>query len=127
MSLWLNDADARTALRLAKGTLKGLADPELRAATERLIRVLGEKLDPDSLQRAYRRKGFARTSLDYRDRRRWMAQGRPEVANCKGCNAPIRWEVTKNGKPTPVDADGTPHWATCPARDRFKKPKGRAA
>ena len=40
---------------------------------------------------------------------------------CKGCSADIYWIRTKNGKWMPVDADGTPHWATCPDRKKFGK------
>lgn len=72
-----------------------------------------------------------------------------ELATCKGCGAQIIWALTPAGKPTPVDAkttrvallrdnDGNPpkiedavdghvsHWATCPERDRFRRPKGGA-
>jgi hypothetical protein len=49
------------------------------------------------------------------------------MATCKGCNAPIRWEETRNGKRTPVDAagetEGTSHWKTCPQVAQFRKPK----
>ena len=46
---------------------------------------------------------------------------------CSGptCNAKIRWEITASGKRTPVNEDGSPHWATCPDRALFarRKPK----
>lgn len=34
-----------------------------------------------------------------------MAKG--EVAQCRGCDAPILWTVTEKGKKMPVDADAT--------------------
>jgi len=42
---------------------------------------------------------------------------------CKGesCGREIYWVETDNGWRMPVDADGTPHWATCPDALRFKK------
>ena len=40
---------------------------------------------------------------------------------CKGCGAEIVWTVTKNGKHTPVDLDGLPHWASCPQSAMFKR------
>lgn len=42
-------------------------------------------------------------------------------AICKGCRQVIYWVKTEAGKNMPVDADGTPHWATCPQRQAFKK------
>jgi len=44
------------------------------------------------------------------------------MARCKGptCGREIEWHVTASGKRTPVDADGTPHWATCPDSKQFK-------
>lgn len=42
-------------------------------------------------------------------------------AKCRGCGAEMYWIKTTAGKNMPVDADGTPHWATCPERARFKK------
>lgn len=57
------------------------------------------------------------------------------MANCKACGAEIAWIKTTKGRSMPVDArpkitvvtDGgetvtgrTPHWATCPAAERFK-------
>lgn len=43
------------------------------------------------------------------------------VAYCKGCGAPIRWQRTAAGKPTPIDENGQPHWATCPQAAMFKQ------
>ena len=40
---------------------------------------------------------------------------------CKGCGAKIFWIKTQKGKYMPVDPDGTPHWATCPVANDFKK------
>jgi hypothetical protein len=50
-----------------------------------------------------------------------------EPGRCNGhtnngtCSAPVVWCVTKNMKPIPIDPDGTPHYATCPDRQKFKK------
>ncbi len=43
-------------------------------------------------------------------------------ARCKGptCGREIAWVVTEKGKRSPVDPDGTPHWATCPDSKSFK-------
>ena len=47
------------------------------------------------------------------------------MSKCRACNAEIMWQETKNGKKMPINADDrhTPHWATCPHADRFKKAK----
>lgn len=48
------------------------------------------------------------------------------VSRCSGplCGALILWSYTPAGKRSPFDADGTPHWATCPDRARFTKKGG---
>lgn len=46
-----------------------------------------------------------------------------EGAKCKACGASIRFKLTKNGIPTPVDWDDTPHWATCTKPEQFRKPR----
>jgi len=43
------------------------------------------------------------------------------MSKCAGCGAVIEWEVTASGRSTPVNADGTPHWATCPFAERFRR------
>lgn len=42
------------------------------------------------------------------------------LSRCKGCRAPIYWVYTPRGKRMPVNADGTPHWQTCPDARKFK-------
>ncbi len=50
-------------------------------------------------------------------------------ADCEGpnCGERILWTRTPAGKwmpidlPIPDDAPGTPHWATCPDRESFRK------
>jgi hypothetical protein len=44
------------------------------------------------------------------------------MAKCKGpaCGREIAFVITPNGKRTPVDKDGTPHWATCVDSEEFK-------
>lgn len=44
------------------------------------------------------------------------------MAACRGCGAQIEFKPTKNDRLMPVDADGTPHFATCSQADRFRKP-----
>lgn len=61
-----------------------------------------------------------------------------KVTQCRGCNADIVWVTTKSGTPQPLDAkpekriiirEGkayvtdtyTPHHATCPKVDQFRK------
>ncbi len=58
-----------------------------------------------------------------------------DLPQCRGCNATIKWVTTEGGRPTPLDPkpksfvlnDGkyqigfTPHWATCPNADEFRK------
>ena len=43
------------------------------------------------------------------------------VTACKSCGAPIRWQQTKGGKPTPIDESGEPHWASCPQAELWRK------
>lgn len=31
----------------------------------------------------------------------------PKISNCRGCDAPIIWTITENGKRMPLDADPT--------------------
>jgi len=44
-------------------------------------------------------------------------------AKCKGCGQAIWWLTTKKGRPAPFDPDLTPHFATCPRADDFRKEK----
>lgn len=44
-----------------------------------------------------------------------------DTEKCRSCQAPIRWEKTEKGKYTPVNEDGTTHWATCPQAKGWKK------
>lgn len=67
------------------------------------------------------------------------------MSNCRACSAPIRWAKTERGKKMPLDEKPEtravvigpelpkspmfiaiqqvfiPHWATCPAGNRFRK------
>jgi hypothetical protein len=45
------------------------------------------------------------------------------ASRCRGCDSPVYWWETVNGKPSPHDQDGVSHFATCPARDQFRKPR----
>lgn len=64
------------------------------------------------------------------------------MPECSACKAKIKWVETVNGKKMPLDAkpfqavqvrEGigevievyTPHWATCPGADQFRKGPGR--
>ncbi len=49
------------------------------------------------------------------------ATGCGKVGKCSGCGAMVYWFATRAGKDTPVNMDGTTHWATCPQRERFKR------
>jgi len=43
--------------------------------------------------------------------------------HCNGCNRPILWVRHRNGVAAPYDSDGTPHFATCPKADQFRRKK----
>jgi hypothetical protein len=43
------------------------------------------------------------------------------MAQCRSCHVAITWELTANGRRTPVNLDGTPHWATCPDRQQWRR------
>jgi hypothetical protein len=53
-------------------------------------------------------------------------------ARCRGCSAGIEWWLTPNGQKIPMDCmktDESPaitHFATCPARELFRKEKDEA-
>lgn len=40
---------------------------------------------------------------------------------CKSCGQVIEFIQTLSGKWTPINSDGTSHWATCPDAQKFKK------
>lgn len=40
---------------------------------------------------------------------------------CRGCGRLIHWWITPRDRRGPYDADGTSHFATCPAADKFKR------
>jgi hypothetical protein len=40
---------------------------------------------------------------------------------CKGCGAEIQWILTKSGRYSPANLDGSSHWGTCPKGEIFKK------
>jgi hypothetical protein len=42
---------------------------------------------------------------------------------CKSCGVEINWMKTSSGKSTPINLDGSTHWATCPDAKKFKKEK----
>ncbi len=49
------------------------------------------------------------------------------AAECRDCKDGIWWIVSRIGKRTPVNSDGTLHWDTCPqARERklkYRRPR----
>lgn len=45
---------------------------------------------------------------------------------CRSCKAAVLWCVTPAGKRSPVNADGTSHFSTCPQADNWRKPRPRA-
>lgn len=42
---------------------------------------------------------------------------------CKGCGEKIWWVFTKNGKRSPIRADGVSHFADCPKAGTFRRKK----
>jgi hypothetical protein len=48
-------------------------------------------------------------------------EGDRGICRAPECRAVIWWQVTAKGKRTPVNADGSPHWADCPAAKSFSK------
>lgn len=40
---------------------------------------------------------------------------------CRSCGATVEWAKTANGKSTPMDLDGTPHWARCPQAATWRR------
>lgn len=48
----------------------------------------------------------------------WSAD-RPGL--CRSCKADIMWATTPAGKPSPLNPDGTSHFATCPQADSWRK------
>jgi len=56
-------------------------------------------------------------------RLRWVVSHAGKKQLCKGptCGQSIFWLQLTNGRTMPMDADGVPHWATCPDAETFKK------
>ena len=50
-------------------------------------------------------------------------EGDRGICRATECRAVIWWQVTAKGKRTPVNADGTSHWGTCPAAPSFSRRK----
>ena len=49
-------------------------------------------------------------------------------ARCNGCDAPIYWFFNrKTGKKIPLDPDGTPHFASCPKAEQFRRKVANAS
>lgn len=46
-----------------------------------------------------------------------------DLGTCRACGAPMVWIITKKGKKSPMNKDGTSHFGTCPAADRFRRPR----
>lgn len=42
------------------------------------------------------------------------------TSTCAGCGATIHWQLTAHDRWQPIDADGTPHYATCRNADAFR-------
>lgn len=45
---------------------------------------------------------------------------------CNGCGEVIIWVATKYKKNTPLNADGTSHFKTCPHANEFRKKRTHA-
>jgi hypothetical protein len=41
--------------------------------------------------------------------------------HCNGCGAAILWVRHRNGNAAPYDANGQPHFASCPKASQFRK------
>ena len=63
------------------------------------------------------------TNQKLRDNIDRILKGCGKSGVCRGmnCRKPIVWMKTKNGKNTPFNYDGSTHWATCKAKQTFKK------
>ena len=65
-------------------------------------------------------------SADYKqvlDRLEFLLRnvGAPGVCNGPRCGAPVLWVIYVNGRRSPYNANGEPHWATCPDREFFRE------
>ena len=47
--------------------------------------------------------------------------GEPNRCSAPECRAPIYWIVHRNGKRAPYNPDGTNHFITCPAVEKFRR------
>jgi hypothetical protein len=58
------------------------------------------------------------------DDRQWLVpvgETPRNPAPCRGCQKLILWVMTARGKPSPRNADGTSHFATCPKASDFRR------
>ena len=52
----------------------------------------------------------------------WVDQERGvEPGKCRSCREEVWWVWSKRGKRSPLNADGTSHFATCPDAARWRK------
>jgi hypothetical protein len=48
-----------------------------------------------------------------------------DTGNCRGCGAPIYWVQHRGGARGIYDPDGASHFATCKAKDQFRRKDAR--
>lgn len=53
----------------------------------------------------------------------WLVPDGYSLSRCRGCDAEVLWVTTPSGAKAPMDPDGMNHFATCPERDRFRRPR----
>jgi hypothetical protein len=46
-----------------------------------------------------------------------------DLGRCKGCGQEIVWTITAAGKRSPLNFDGTSHFANCPNAGDFRRAK----
>lgn len=60
-----------------------------------------------------------------KDAIRRMLRPKLDFNPCAKCHSPIQWQKTAAGKRTPVNPDGTTHWATCSDPTYFRRKTAR--
>ena len=72
------------------------------------------------VQAAHDRAGSILVLSGDRDVEPDLTEDLGDPGECRACGAKIFWQKTEAGKNTPVNPDGTTHWATCPKAELFK-------
>lgn len=53
----------------------------------------------------------------------WKPDARASRCKAEECRAVVLWAETHNGRKAILNTDGTSHFASCPAAERFRKPR----